>query len=78
MSKDNKSWARYAYIGPHLIITTLIGGYLGYLVDGWVGTDQIFILVFGLLGSVAGIINLFRELGVINREESGESHDSKT
>lgn len=69
---DSKSWARYAYIGPHLIISTLIGGYMGYWIDQWLGTDQIFLLIFGLLGSAAGILNLFRELKSMNREADEE------
>ncbi|MCB1044400.1 MAG: AtpZ/AtpI family protein [Acidobacteria bacterium] len=74
MKPSGKSWARYAYIGPHLIISTLIGGYIGYHIDGWVGTDQVFMLIFGILGSAAGIINLFRELNAMNRDADAEDH----
>lgn len=71
----NKEWLRYAYIGPHMFICTVIGGALGYWIDHKIGTTYLFTLILGFLGVTAGFINLFRELAHINKEEQSESDD---
>ena len=46
------------------ILTSMIaaGFILGYAVDVWLGTQPIFLLLFGLLGLIGGILKVYRIL----------------
>jgi F0F1-type ATP synthase assembly protein I len=61
--------------GPHFFFSTLIGGYLGYRLDLWAGTDPLWMMVFGALGFVGGILNLFRELKAWNQTQASQKDD---
>ncbi len=43
-----------------LVSALVVGGFLGYLIDGWLGTRPWFMIVFFFLGSIAGILNVYR------------------
>lgn len=45
-----------------LVAATLIGAGLGYLLDRWLHTKPIFLLVLGGLGFFAGVRELLRRL----------------
>jgi len=56
--------ARYAeYTGLALVLpcATFVGYAIGYLLDGWLGTKWLRI-VFLILGSVAGFVQLIRTI----------------
>ncbi len=53
--------ARYTGLAFLLPAGTLVGYFIGYLLDRWLGTSFLYI-VFLILGIVAGFISLFREL----------------
>jgi|WetSurMetagenome_2_1015567.scaffolds.fasta_scaffold92328_3 F0F1-type ATP synthase assembly protein I len=55
--------ARLTSVGFGLVISALIGWYIGNLIDKHFHTTPVFMLVFLLLGISAGIINVFRTLG---------------
>jgi ATP synthase protein I len=49
-----------ARLGVELVVSTVVGALLGYLLDGWLGTRP-WIMVAGLLlGSVAGFRGVYR------------------
>lgn len=43
-----------------LVSALVVGGFLGYLIDGWLGTTPWFMIVLFFLGSIAGILNVYR------------------
>ncbi len=47
-------------IGVELVAALIVGVGIGYLLDRWLGTTPWLLLVFFLLGSAAGIMNVFR------------------
>tara|TARA_Y100001970_G_scaffold293977_1_gene445277 strand:- start:14665 stop:15051 length:387 start_codon:yes stop_codon:yes gene_type:complete len=47
-------------IGTELVAALVIGVGVGLLLDGWLGTKPWFMLVFFVLGSAAGIFNVYR------------------
>lgn len=47
-------------IGVELVAALIVGVGIGYLLDRWLGTAPWLLLVFFLLGSAAGIMNVFR------------------
>jgi F0F1-type ATP synthase assembly protein I len=46
-----------------------IGYGIGYLLDRWAGTQNVFKLVFLLLGIAAAFINLFRVIQSVDRDD---------
>jgi len=46
-----------------------IGYGIGYLLDRWAGTQNVFKLVFLLLGIAAAFINLFRVIQLVDRDD---------
>jgi ATP synthase protein I len=47
-------------IGVELVAALLVGCGIGYLLDSWFGTKPWLFLVFFLLGSAAGMLNVYR------------------
>ena len=47
-------------IGVELVAALIVGVGIGLLLDRWLGTTPWFLLLFFLLGSAAGILNVFR------------------
>jgi len=55
-------------IGVELVVALAIGGGIGWLLDRWLGTLPLFLLVFFVLGAVAGLLNVFRAAKEMNRD----------
>ena len=47
-------------IATELVAALVVGGVIGYLLDQWLGTTPWLMLVFFLLGAVAGFMNVYR------------------
>jgi ATP synthase protein I len=55
-------------IGVELVVALAVGGGIGWLLDHWLGTMPLFLLVFFVLGAVAGLLNVFRAAKQMNRD----------
>ena len=55
-----------------MVSALLVGGGLGWLLDQWLDTRPWLLLVFLLIGGVAGLLNAYRTAMRINRE-AGDS-----
>jgi ATP synthase protein I len=67
---DSSVWrqlARLSSIGVALVAATGIGLAIGYGLDRWLSTSPWLTLLFTLFGIAAGFLNLFREVGLIQR-----------
>jgi F0F1-type ATP synthase assembly protein I len=60
-NNDNKNVGKYLELAMLLPIATLVGGCMGWGLDRLFGTHFLYI-VFGVIGSAAGIIQLIRDL----------------
>ncbi len=49
-----------ARIGVELVVTTVVGAFLGYLLDFWLGTRPWLMVVGVLLGAAAGFRSIYR------------------
>ena len=47
-------------LGTELVAAVAVGTIIGVILDNWFDTKPILIIVFFILGSVAGILNVFR------------------
>ena len=45
-----------------LVATVVVGGTFGFLLDRWLHTKPILMLIFGVLGFVAGLRDMFRRM----------------
>jgi F0F1-type ATP synthase assembly protein I len=52
-----------ASVGIGLIVSSMIGYYIGTLIDKHAHTMPVFTMIFLLIGITAGIVNVFRTLG---------------
>src|SRR5437764_9325075 len=55
-------------IGVELLAALVVGGGIGWLLDHWLGTLPLFLLIFFFLGAGAGMLNVFRAAKEMNRE----------
>ncbi len=49
-------------IGVELVSATFLGAAIGWALDSWLDTKPWFLLLFFLLGSAAGMLNIFRAM----------------
>jgi ATP synthase protein I len=61
-----------------LVVAVAFGGGLGWVLDRWLGTKPIFLLVLVLLGAAAGIRNVMRAATEINAKQAASSKDKET
>jgi ATP synthase protein I len=60
-SSQGNAMARGLKISAELIGGVIVGGGLGWLLDKWLGTFPWLFIVFFLLGSAAGMLNIVRQ-----------------
>jgi ATP synthase protein I len=70
--RPDRRWVRQvgvlSGVGLTLVISTVLGLWGGYALDGWLGTKPWLMLVGLLLGIASGFVNLFRAAGIFGRE----------
>lgn len=52
-------------LATELVAGTLVGGAIGWFFDGWLGTSPWGLIVFVMLGFVAGVLNALRSAGLV-------------
>ena len=53
---------RYMALGIQMVVVTAVIGAIGYWLDKKTGREPVFLIVFFLLGSVGGIVTVWRSL----------------
>jgi F0F1-type ATP synthase assembly protein I len=66
--------AQLSTIGLTLAFSTIIGVGIGYLLDRWLHTDPIFTVIFLVIGTIAGFVEMIR---TISRAEQDEEQDGQ-
>lgn len=56
--------ARGLRLSSELVAGVLVGAGIGWLIDRWLGISPFGLVVFMLLGFVAGIVNVMRAAGL--------------
>jgi ATP synthase protein I len=62
---DTSAMARGWRLSSELVAGVLVGAVIGYLLDRWLGISPWGLIVFVLLGFVAGVLNVMRAAGVV-------------
>jgi ATP synthase protein I len=64
-------YARGFRLSSELVAGVLAGAGLGWLLDRWLGIAPWGLIVFLLLGFVAGVLNVMRSAGIVTGNELG-------
>jgi ATP synthase protein I len=62
---DASAIARGFRLSTELVAGVLVGAGIGWLIDRWLGSSPLGMIVFLLLGFVAGVHNVMRSAGVV-------------
>ena len=62
-------------LATELVAGFVVGGIIGWLLDDWLGTLPLFLLVFFGLGAAAGILNVVRTAHAMNEAAAKENED---
>jgi ATP synthase protein I len=62
---DMSGFARGMRLSAELVGGVAVGFIIGWLLDRWLGTSPWGLIVFLLLGFVAGVLNVMRSAGVV-------------
>jgi len=68
---DSSAIARGFRLSSELVAGVLVGAAIGWLLDRWLGISPWGMIVFLLLGFVAGVLNVMRAAGVVPANRSG-------
>ena len=69
---DPSALARGFRLSTELVAGVLVGAFIGWALDRWLGSSPWGMIVFLLLGFAAGVINVMRAAGISNG--SGSEH----
>ncbi len=50
-------------VGVELVAAAIVGAAIGWGLDAWLNTRPVFLIVFVLLGGIAGVVNVWRLVG---------------
>jgi ATP synthase protein I len=56
-----------ARVGIELVAGLVVGGGIGWLLDTWLGTLPLMLIVFFIVGAAAGMLNVYRTAMAINK-----------
>ena len=65
-----KQVASYSTLGLEMGLSVAVGAVIGYYIDKWLNSEPWFLIVFLLLGVVAGFKSLYRALKRLQKEDS--------
>ena len=59
-------------LGTELVAAVLVGTIIGFILDGWFDTKPLLIIIFFLLGSAAGIMNVIKAAKEMQKKQNLE------
>ncbi len=63
-------------VGAELLSGLIVGAGIGWFLDGWMETRPLFMIIFFILGAGAGIINVYRSTGLIERNDANHNENA--
>jgi ATP synthase protein I len=61
--------ALVSVIGIQLAVSTMIGAGIGYLLDRWLGTEPWLLVLFFVIGTIAGFREMLRTVSEVSQDE---------
>ncbi|POF34754.1 AtpZ/AtpI family protein [Roseibium marinum] len=72
---SSSGYAQAMKLSSEFIAGVLVGAGIGWVVDQWFGTSPLGLIVFLLLGFVAGVLNVLRSAGVAEQPDGKIQRD---
>ena len=69
---DPSALARGFRLSTELVAGVLVGAFIGWALDRWLGISPWGMIVFLLLGFAAGVVNVIRAAGISSGPNSGQ------
>ena len=69
---DPSAIARGFRLSTELVAAVLVGAFIGWALDWWLGISPWGMIVFLLLGFAAGVVNVMRAAGISSGPNSGQ------
>ena len=69
---DASALARGFRLSTELVAGVLVGAFIGWALDRWLGISPWGMIVFLLLGFAAGVVNVIRAAGISSGPSSGQ------
>ncbi|MEX2036738.1 MAG: AtpZ/AtpI family protein [Xanthobacteraceae bacterium] len=69
---DPSALARGFRLSTELVAGVLVGAFIGWALDRWLGISPWGMIVFLLLGFAAGVVNVMRAAGISSGPSSGQ------
>jgi F0F1-type ATP synthase assembly protein I len=63
LSETVRTIGALSTVGFSFVLAIVIGAYVGWILDKWMGTSPWMFFLFFVLGLVAGILNVYRTAG---------------
>jgi ATP synthase protein I len=73
---NKTSYAKAFQLSTEFVAAIFVGALLGYLLDRFLGTTPWGMIIFLLLGFVAGVLNVMRSAGVIAENRVVSTHNN--
>jgi predicted F0F1-ATPase subunit len=67
--------AMLSTVGLTLAFSTIIGVGIGYLIDRWLHTDPIFTVIFLVIGTIAGFVEMIRTISQVEKQDEEQNGD---
>ena len=67
---SSSGYAQAMKLSSEFIAGGLVGAGIGWVADQWLGTSPFGLIVFLLLGFVAGVLNVLRAAGVVEQPDA--------
>jgi ATP synthase protein I len=77
MSTKRQSIGRALRLGTDLVAGVAVGGLIGFWLDRWFDTKPVWFIIFFLLGTAAGFLNVFRTAQQIQEEQNDQVRQGK-
>lgn len=74
-AKSGKAFGQAYRIGIEMVIAIAVGGFIGWLLDRWLETPPIFMLIFFFLGVAAGFLNVYKAAEKMRADSPDERTD---
>jgi ATP synthase protein I len=68
-------YARGFRLSSELVAGVVVGAGIGWLIDHWLGISPWGLVIFLLLGFVAGVLNVMRSAGLVAANSTGQNRD---
>jgi ATP synthase protein I len=69
LSEGAKAFAVAWSLPFQLIVPPLVGGGIGYLVDRWLHTKPVFMLVLGIVGFIIGLREVIKAAALLDKKD---------